>query len=103
FQTTKTVWSDGTKATPINLPDDSPLRQRFDTAVLGLDPERVERYWIDRKIRGGERPPRKVATPGAVLRLVSAEPGGIGYVASGDVDSSVRIVAKIRNGQVTPP
>ena len=103
FQTTKTEWSDGSKAVPVNLPEDNAMRQRFDLAVLGLDAERVERYWIDRKIRGGERPPRKVPSSGAVLRVVSAEKGGIGYVASGEADSSVRVVAKIHNGQVTPP
>src|SRR5580693_5472577 len=80
FQTTKTEWSDGTKAVPVYLPEDNAVRQKFDAAVLGLDPDRVERYWIDRKIRGGERPPRKVPTPAAVLLTVSSFRGGVGYV-----------------------
>ncbi|KYF51698.1 hypothetical protein [Sorangium sp. So ce854] len=102
FQTTRTEWY-GRSAVPLNLPEDSPLRQRFDMAVLGLDPEGVARYWIDRKIRGGERPPRKVASTSAVVRVVGEEAGGIGYVAAGDVNPSVKVIARIRDGQVVPP
>ncbi|WP_437288970.1 hypothetical protein [Sorangium sp. So ce406] len=102
FQTTRTEWY-GKSAVPVNLPDDSSLRQRFDKAVLGLDPEGVARYWIDRKIRGGERPPRKASSPSAVLRIVGEEVGGIGYVAAGDVNPSVKVIARIRDGQVVPP
>ncbi|WP_437624311.1 hypothetical protein [Sorangium sp. So ce1151] len=102
FQTTRTEWF-GRSAMPVNLPEDSSLRQRFDLAVLGLDPDAVARYWIDRKIRGGERPPRKVTTPNAVVRAVGDEVGGIGYVAAGDVTPSVKVIARIRAGQVVPP
>lgn len=102
FQTTRTEWY-GKSAVPVNLPEDSPLRQRFDMAVMGLDPEGVARYWIDRKIRGGERPPRKVTSPSAVLRIVGQEAGGIGYVAASDVNASVKVIARIRDGQVVPP
>jgi ABC-type phosphate transport system substrate-binding protein len=103
FQTSKTAWSDGTKATPVNLPDDDPVRQKFDVAVLGLDPERVSRYWIDRKVRGGNRPPQKVSSESGAIRVVSSDPGGVGYVPSGAAGDSVKIVARIRAGQVVAP
>ncbi len=103
FQTTKAEWPDGTKASPINLADDSPTRHGFDAAVLGLDPDRVSRYWVDRKIRGGERPPRKVAGASAVLRAVGSDKGAVGYVLAGEANDSVKIVARIRNGQVLAP
>lgn len=102
FQTTRTEWS-GRPMMPVNLPEDSALRKRFDMAVLGLDPEGVARYWIDRKIRGGERPPRKVASPSAVLRAVGEEVGGIGYILASDVNPTVKVIARIRDGQVLPP
>ncbi|WP_437532173.1 hypothetical protein WME79_04120 [Sorangium sp. So ce726] len=102
FQTTRTEWS-GRSVMPVNLPEDSPLRKRFDMAVLGLDPDGVARYWIDRKIRGGERPPRKVASPNAVLRAVGEEAGGIGYILASDVNPTVKVIARIRDGQVLPP
>lgn len=103
FQTTKSHWPDGTSAEPFNLADDSPVRHDFDSAVLGLDPDRVARYWIDRKIRGGERPPRKVTGASAVVRVVSTDKGAVGYVRTGDANDSVKIVARIRNGQVVSP
>jgi ABC-type phosphate transport system substrate-binding protein len=103
FQTVKTEWSDGTKAVPINLPDDDPVRQRFDEAVLGLDPDRVSRYWIDRKVRGGERPPQRVSSESAVLRVVASSRGGVGYVRESAADKSVKIVARLQGGRVVEP
>jgi len=100
FQTTKTEWPHGEKVVAINLPEANTLRQGVDAAVLGLDPERVSRYWIDRKIRGGAPPPQKVATPGAVLALVGSKPGAIGYVAESDVKGNVKVVARVVNGEV---
>lgn len=103
FQTTKTQWSDGVKADPVNLSDDDPARQAFDMAVLGLDPDRVARYWIDRKIRGGERPPRKVPSSGAAARAVASERGAVGYVHRSDLNPALKVVAKISNGKVVAP
>src|ERR1700689_1850915 len=40
-------------ATPVNLPPENLVRQRFDVAVLGLTPDEVERFWLDSKIRSG--------------------------------------------------
>ena len=74
FQTTKKAWGSGEDAVPINLPEDSPLRADFDQAVLGLDPERVARYWTDRKVRGGARPPVRVPTTVALLKAVASKP-----------------------------
>jgi ABC-type phosphate transport system substrate-binding protein len=103
FQTTKKAWSSGEDAQPINLPEDSPLRNDFDQAVLGLDPERVARYWTDRKVRGGARPPIRVATTGAVLKAVATKPGAIGYVRLSEVNNSVKVVAKISGGKLSGP
>lgn len=103
FQTTKSQWGDGVKADPFNLLDEDPARQSFDLAVLGLDPDRVARYWIDRKIRGGERPPRKVPSASAAARTVSNERGGVAYVHRSDLTPSVKVVAKISNGKVVSP
>jgi ABC-type phosphate transport system substrate-binding protein len=103
FQTKKDTWPDGTPARPINLPDNSPIRHAFDSAVLGLDPDRVARYWIDRKIRGGERPPPTVSSSALVVKLVSKTAGALGYVEASAVDGSVKVVAKIVDGQVVAP
>ena len=103
FQTVKTEWSDGARAVPINLPDDDPVRQQFDEGVLGLDPDRVSRYWIDRKVRGGERPPQRMSSESAVLHFVASNRGGVGYVKASSADKSVKIVARVENGRVVDP
>jgi ABC-type phosphate transport system substrate-binding protein len=103
FQTKKDTWPDGTLARPMNLPESSPIRNAFDSAVLGLDPDRVARYWIDRKIRGGDRPPPTVSSSALVVKLVSKTAGGLGYVEASAVDGSVKIVAKVVDGQVVAP
>jgi ABC-type phosphate transport system substrate-binding protein len=103
FQTTKKAWGSGEDAVPINLPEDSQLRNDFDQAVLGLDPERVARYWTDRKVRGGARPPVRVPTTSAVLKAVATKPGAIGYIRQSEVNSSVKVVAKISGGKLSAP
>lgn len=102
FQTTKTSWEGG-KAMPLNLADSDPARRGFDAAVLGLDPDRVARYWVDRKIRGGNPPPKNIPNPGLVLKVVASKTGAIGYVPAGTVTSDVKVVARIRGGEVLAP
>jgi ABC-type phosphate transport system substrate-binding protein len=103
FQTTKTSWSSGGDAIPFNLPFDNGLRQEFDRVVLGLEPDRVARYWQDRKIRGGARAPKQVASVGAVLAAVAANPGAVGYLNAGEVNGTVKVVAKIVGGKFSAP
>lgn len=103
FQTKKDTWPDGTPAKPFNLPDSNAVRQGFDAAVLGLDPDRVARYWIDRKIRGGERPPQTAPSSGVLVKVIAKTPGAVGYVEVSAVDASVKVVAKVVEGQVVAP
>lgn len=103
FQTKKDTWPDGTPAKPFNLPEKNTVRQGFDAAVLGLDPDRVARYWIDRKIRGGERPPQTAPSSAVMVKVISKTEGGVGYVEASAVDSSVKVVAKLVDGQVVAP
>jgi ABC-type phosphate transport system substrate-binding protein len=104
FQTSKRKWDNGALVEPVNLPEKSPQRQLFDKAVLGFDPETALRYWIDRKVRGEARPPKRLTSPAAVLAHVAGTPGGIGYVpADGAVPSGVKVVARISGEQVKAP
>jgi ABC-type phosphate transport system substrate-binding protein len=103
FQTKKDTWPDGSSAKPFNLPDANKVRQRFDAAVLGLDSDRVARYWIDRKIRGGERPPQTAPSSAVMVKVISKTAGGVGYVEAAAVDASVKVIAKIVDGQVVAP
>lgn len=104
FQTTKTSWGNSAgDAMPLNLPEDNPLRHDFDKAVLGLDPDRVARYWQDRKIRGGARPPVRVSSTGAVVKAVAAKAGAVGYVKASEANASVKVVARVVDGKLLGP
>jgi hypothetical protein len=65
---------------------------RFDQAVLGMTPERVSRYWIDRKIRGQSGPPRALDSADLVQRVVARLDGGIGYVRMNELKADVKVV-----------
>jgi hypothetical protein len=102
FQTTKTEWEGG-RALPLNFASEDGVRKGFDAAVLGLDPDRVARYWIDRKIRGGNPPPKELPNAAMVVKVVSAKKEAIGYVP-GDTDTTnTKVVAKIIGGKVLGP
>jgi ABC-type phosphate transport system substrate-binding protein len=103
FQTKKDTWPDGSPARPFNLPEANTARRSFDAAVLGLDPDRVARYWIDRKIRGGERPPQTITSSALMLKVVSKTSGAVGYIDAADVDASVKVIARVVDGQVVAP
>jgi len=104
FQTSKRKWDNGALVEPVNLPEKSLQRQAFDKAVLGFDPETALRYWIDRKVRGEARPPKKLTSPAAVLAHVASTAGGIGYIpAEGAVTSGVKVIARVSGEQVKAP
>jgi ABC-type phosphate transport system substrate-binding protein len=104
FQTKKNTWPDGSALRAFNLPETDAARRGFDAAVLGLDPDRVVRYWIDRKIRGGDRPPQLAPSAAVMLKVVGATPGAIGYVDSHvALPPNVKVLAKVSGGMVTGP
>ena len=104
FQTKKNAWPDGSVLRAFNLPGTDSVRHGFDAAVLGLDPDRVARYWIDRKIQGGDRPPVNAPSNALMVKMVGKTPGAIGYVDSKSaLDANVKVIAKIVNGQVHTP
>src|SRR5580692_11368036 len=100
FKAKSTQFSGGGRADPVNLAPDNPVRQEFDLAVLGMRPDEVERFWLDSKLRSGVGSPRRLSGPDAVIHFVAGDEAGIGYVAKSDINDSVRIVARIRGGQV---
>lgn len=104
FQTSKRKWDNGALVEPVNLPEKSTQRQLFDRAVLGFDPDTALRYWIDRKVRGEARPPKKLTSAAAVTAHVASTPGGIGYIpAEGSPGAGVKVVARVSGDQVKAP
>jgi hypothetical protein len=82
----------GKKLIPIAMRPGSSERSAFEQAVLGMNPERIASYWIDRKIRGQSGPPTSVDTADVLRRVVSKLDGGIGYVPEGEVRDFLKVV-----------
>ena len=103
FKARSSQFPGGATATAVNLPPENPARQAFDSSVLGLSPDEVERFWLDSRIRSGVGSPRKLSGPASVVRFVSTDPTGIGYLPAADASGAVRVVARIRGGEVVAP
>ena len=80
----------GRRLIPFNYYPEHPLRRLFDSWLLGLTPDTMPKYWIDRHIRGKGSAPRTLPSP-AVLKVVVARiAGAIGYLPAAAIDDSVR-------------
>jgi hypothetical protein len=95
FTTRKQSWGGGKRIVPFNFPAKHSSRVSFDHAVLSMGPDDVARYWIDRRIRGGNPPPKQVPNARLIVRLVERLDGAIGYVPSSEVTSAVRVVSEV--------
>jgi ABC-type phosphate transport system substrate-binding protein len=95
FKTTRRFWSGSTRIMALNLPVGSRDRVQFDHVVLGLDGDAALRFWIDRKIRGGEPQPRAVPEAAVVLSIVQQVETAIGYVPTHLVKTGVRVIARV--------
>lgn len=82
-------------AMPLMHPENSPLRTRFDRAVLERDPKQMRAYWAQMIFTGRGRPPRPLDSDETMKKEVSANVNAIGYVDGKSVDSSVKVVLLI--------
>jgi len=80
---------EGKRLVPLNGALRSPERERFDRKVMGLAPDEVARFWIDRRIRDEGLPPRTVPAE-LIVRVVASYPNAIGYVALDRIGKGVR-------------
>lgn len=82
----------GQRYVPFNHPPHTTDRVAFDKIVLGMSPDDVSQFWIERKIRGLPGPPRSVDSLSLLLRLIARLPGGIGYARPAQLTGDVRAV-----------
>jgi ABC-type phosphate transport system substrate-binding protein len=95
FKALRRNWPGGQRIQPFNLPPRHTLRIAFDRAALHMEVEAVARYWIDQRVRGGQRPPTQVPDSKLMLRVVSSLSGAVGYVPTNEVSGGVKIVAEV--------
>jgi hypothetical protein len=78
---------------PFNASPSSREREGFDRAVLGMSPDEVGRFWVDRKIRGQGGPPRSLPSPAYIAKVAAKFPGAIGYLPADQLTADVQPVA----------
>jgi ABC-type phosphate transport system substrate-binding protein len=84
---------EGVSVVPFTLTPTSPERQIFDRLVLGMTPDQVSKFWIDRRIRGQGNPPKSAPSPEIIAKVVANFPGAIGYVPVASLTPALKPVA----------
>lgn len=74
-------WNEGGRVKPINRANKSPEKKEFITSILGMTIQDYEQYWISMKQKTGETEPKVVRSSKFVLRIISQNKEGIGYLA----------------------
>ena len=82
----------GMQAQPIDLPEESAVRDRFYLKYTGKAPSQVKAHWSKMIFTGRGQPPREARGASEARKLVAENPAAIGYIDQEFVDSSVRVV-----------
>ncbi|GLR33809.1 MULTISPECIES: phosphate ABC transporter substrate-binding protein [Shewanella] len=84
----------GAPAVPVNLDSAVPLRETFDSKVLGKSSSQLKSYWSQKVFTGKGTPPKEVTSGAEMIKLVSSNPNIIGYIDSSEANDSVKVVAE---------
>ncbi|MFZ6777046.1 hypothetical protein ACO0LD_09430 [Undibacterium sp. Ji83W] len=78
--------------TPVDLPDNSPLRAEFYKKVADKDLSEVKTIWSKLVFTGKGTAPKELHSSAEVKKAVAANPTGIGYIERSAVDATVKVV-----------
>lgn len=80
----------GQKLVPFNFTAGTAERSAFDRTVLGMSPEVMQRFWVDRKIRGQADAPRSLPSSAIMIKVVAKFPGALAYIPAQDLTPDVK-------------
>jgi len=78
--------------TPIDQPEDAPVRAEFYKKVTDKEASQAKALWSKLVFTGKATMPKEVANSAAVKAAVAANPKAIGYIEKSAVDASVKVV-----------
>lgn len=84
----------GINVVVVNAAPGSKLRERFMAGVMNQEDDRYVAYWTVRKHIGKGTPPRELKSAAEVIDFVQTTPGGIGYVAVGDLRPGLNVLLR---------
>lgn len=76
---------------PVNPIGNDPARTQFESEVLNMSREEINRYWVNNHFQGIS-PPTTQASLQSIKRFIETVEGAIGYLPIDMVDTSLRIV-----------
>ncbi|MEM9103874.1 MAG: phosphate ABC transporter substrate-binding protein [Pseudomonadota bacterium] len=92
----KTKFSDGKSVTPYNLEYTGNSREEFEEKILDKSRKSMSKYWSKRIFTGKGKPPRVVASDAEMMNIVSTRSNAIGYVDANAVNSSVKVIFRVK-------
>jgi hypothetical protein len=78
--------------TPVDLPENSPVRTELYKKVTDKDAAQVKAIWTRLIFTGKATPPKEVASGAAAKQAVADNPKAISYIDKSEVDGSVKVV-----------
>jgi hypothetical protein len=81
----------GARLAPFNAEPNSDERAGFDLGVLGMTPEEIGRFWVDRKVRGQGAAPRSLPAI-HLAKVIAKVPGAIGYLRVDQLTADVKAI-----------
>ena len=81
-----------TAMTPVDQPDDAPVRAEFYKKVTDTEASQAKALWSKLVFTGKATMPKEVANSAAVKSAVAANPKAIGYIEKSAVDATVKVV-----------
>ena len=81
-----------TSATPVDLPEASPIRAAFYTKATGKEAAQVKAARTRLVFSGKAQPPKELPDAAAVKKAVAADPKAVGYIEKSAVDASVKVL-----------
>ena len=81
-----------TAMTPIDQPENAPVRAEFYKKVADKEPSQAKALWSKLVFTGKATLPKEVASSADVKKAVAADPKAIGYIEKSAVDGTVKVV-----------
>jgi len=84
----------GGSAALFDLPDGATKDAFYDKAT-GRSLSQIKATWSKLLFNGKGLPPKEAANPGELKKAIAGNPNAVGYLDSGAVDGSVKVVLKL--------
>ena len=88
-------FEDGTTAIVFEQDESSPVRDLFHSKVTNKSASQLKAYWSSMMFTGKAQPPESAGDDSGVISKVSSIPNAVGYVDSGSVNDSVKVILTI--------